>query len=134
MKTIVMSCKVIVVLCLLGAGILMAGPTLNLLQDRGKTGAESQGGVNDGIVQASILPPAFDHINIVMVLLCSGLIGFFGVRRQKNALNDYVKTKAPEVKKKKKLFGDDSLKKQNFQEEATDTDQCATGQHKILAG
>ena len=116
MKTIVTSCKVVVLLCLLGAGILIAGSTLDLLQDSGKTGAESQGRLNGGILQASIMPPALDHIKITLVLLCSGLIGFFGVRRQKNTLNDYVKIKAPEAKYDEKLFGDDSLKRQNFHE------------------
>ena len=126
MKTIVMSYKVIVVLCLLGAGILMAGSMFILLQDSGKTVSGSQVGVNNGILQARIVPPALDHINITLVLLCSGLIGFFGVRRQKNALNDYMKIKAPK-EFDEELFGEVSLKRQNFQEEATDKDQCEIG-------
>jgi hypothetical protein len=108
MKTILMSCKVTVLLCLLGAGFLMAGSRLNFSQDGGKMGAESQGGLIDGVLQARIIPPALDHINITLVLLCSGLIGFLGVRRKKNTFNDNVKIKAPEAKYDQKQFVDDS--------------------------
>ena len=41
----------------------------------------------------SMLPSALDHTNIILVLLCTGLVGFFGVRRHRKTLENFAKTK-----------------------------------------
>lgn len=92
MRTILLSCKFIIVLCLLGTGVLMAGSSFEIFYDSGKAGAEIQSGQNSSIQEASVVPKSLDPINIILVLLCTGLIGFWGVRRQRHTLNDYVMT------------------------------------------
>ena len=41
------------------------------------------------------LPSALDHNNSILVLLCTGLVGFFGVRRHRRTLENILKIKPP---------------------------------------
>ena len=73
------------------------------------------------------MPSALDQINIIFVLLCTGLIGFFGVRRQRRTLNDYVKVKQPECKFDENFLNGKNLKRQNCHEMADSPEKCELG-------
>ena len=58
---------------------------------------------NDNQV-VNALPSARDHTNIVLVLLCTGLVGFFGVRRHRKTLENYSKIKPPEMQNPRRFL------------------------------
>jgi hypothetical protein len=98
MRTLLNSCKYIIVLCLLGAGVLIAGSSHEIIYNGGNPGVEIQNGQNSNIQEVSMVPQSLDHINIILVLLCTGLIGFIGVRRHGHTFKDYVRAEHPQQK------------------------------------
>ena len=48
--------------------------------------------------EVNVVPLARDRNNIMLVLICIGIIGFFGVRRQKKTSENFVRLNHPESK------------------------------------
>ena len=58
--------------------------------------AQSQKELKNNGQVTNAKPLALDHNHIILVLVCTGLIGFFGVRRQSKISGNFVKVKHSE--------------------------------------
>jgi hypothetical protein len=66
--------------------------------------AESQKAPNNDSRSPNIVPAAINHSNTILMLVCTGLIGFVGVRRQGKKLDDLAKTGQPERRDPENFF------------------------------
>ncbi len=71
----------------------ITGWALTFHYDNRAKSAGSQKELKNYIQVADAMPLELDHKNIILVLVCIGLIGFFGVRRQSKTLENLVRVK-----------------------------------------
>ena len=90
--------KFIILSVCLVAGMSMAGWSLAFHYDNKAKSVESQKELKNDPQVVNTMPSALDHTNVILVLLCTGLIGFFGVRRHSKTLENFVKIKPPECR------------------------------------
>ena len=95
MRTIAKKHSFITLLVLLITGVLISGWALALHYEDKKNTVHSKELDRSGQVTTE-KPLGLDLNNSILVLVCVGLIGFFGVRRQSKKLENFVKVKHPE--------------------------------------
>jgi hypothetical protein len=88
--------KFIILLVCLVAGVSMTGWALAFHYDNKAKSAEFKKELKNDNQIVNAMPSALDHTNIILVLLCTGLVGFFGVRRHSKTLENFVKIKPPD--------------------------------------
>ena len=96
MRTIVKNHSFFILSVLLVTGMLVTGWALAYHFDDKVKSAGSHKEVISGSQEATVKLLELDQINLTLVLVCMGLIGFFGVRRQSKKLENYVGVKHPE--------------------------------------
>jgi len=78
------------------AGMSITGWAITFHYNHTEKSAESQKAPNNDSRPQNIVPPAINLSNTILVLVCTGLIGLIGVRRQGKKLDNLAKTKQPE--------------------------------------
>ena len=104
--------KFIVLAIFLMSGVSIAGWAFAFHYDNQVKNAGPQEESKNEILTANVMPPAIDHSKIILLLVCAGMVGFFGVRRQKNTIITFVKKKCPELKLRINLSRQDNLESQ----------------------
>ena len=104
--------KYIILALLFMAGVSIAGSAFAYHYDIAAKSAESQKDLKDDIKTTNAMPSDIEHIKLISLLVCAGLIGFFGVRRQRNTLKRYVRDKRSEIKLRVNLLSEKKLKQQ----------------------
>jgi hypothetical protein len=74
--------KFLILSVFLITGVSISGWALASHFDNKGKSVESQKELKNDIQAANVTPLALDHKNIILVLVCAGLVGIFGVRRQ----------------------------------------------------
>jgi hypothetical protein len=69
-------------------------------------------------------PSALDHNNIILVLVCTGLIGFFGLRRQRKTLEKFVKVKHSECRPHVNSLNENNHERQACRGKLNIPDKC----------
>ena len=88
--------KFIILSVLVMIGVSITGWTFALNSVNFEKNANSQIELKNHGQVTNLKPLAIDHNNIILVLVCTGLIGFFGVRRQSKISENVVKGKHSE--------------------------------------
>ena len=104
--------KFIVLAIFLMSGVSIAGWAFAFHYDNQVKNAGPQKESKNEILTANVMPPAIDHSKIILLLVCTGIVGFFGVRRQNNTIKTFVKKKCPELKLRINLSRQDNLESQ----------------------
>ena len=95
MRTLVKNHSVITLSILLITGVLIAGWALAFHYESKLKKTDTQKELKSASHAATEKHLELDHYSIIRILVCVGLIGFFGVRRQSKKLENYVKIKQP---------------------------------------
>lgn len=69
-------------------------------------------------------PSALDHNNTILVLVCTGLIGFFGLRRQRKTLEKFVKVKHSECRPHVNSLNENNHERQACRGKLNIPDKC----------
>jgi len=77
-------------------GMSITGWAITFHYNHTAKSAESQKAPNNDSLLQNIVPAAINHSNTILMLVCTGLIGFIGVRRRGKKLNNLEKTEQPE--------------------------------------
>jgi len=91
--------------------------------------AKSVGSIKElkkNIQVAKVMPLALDQNNIILVLVCIGLVGFFGVRRQSKKLADFVGVGHPESRTHTNFLNEISPERQTFPGKLNTPDKMVT--------
>jgi len=104
--------KFIILAIFLMTGVSIAGWAFAFHYDNQVKNAGSQKELKNEILTANVMPPAIDHSKIILLLVCTGMVGFFGVRRQNNTMKTFVKKKRKELKLRINLLRQDGLESQ----------------------
>lgn len=80
-------------------GVFIVGWALASHFDNKEKTVASQKEMKNDVQAANVAPLALDHNNIILVLVCAGLIGFFGVRRQSKTLENFQRAGVAEANK-----------------------------------
>ena len=78
--------------------------------------AESQKELKNDNQVANVMPLTLDQNNIILVLICIGLIGFFGVRRPSKILQNLVWLKPPESRSRTDSINENDPERQTCQD------------------
>ena len=84
--------------------------------DKKAKGAEYQKELKNDIQAANVTPLALDRNNMLLVLVCIGLIGFFGVRRPSKILQNLVWLKPPESRSRTDSINENDPERQTCQD------------------
>jgi len=95
MRRILKKYKFIILSVCMVAGVSMTGWALAFHYDNKAKSAESQKELKNDNQEVNAMPSALGLNNLILVLLCTGLVGFFGVRRHRRTLENIVKIKPP---------------------------------------
>ena len=104
--------RFIILAILLVAGASIAGWTFAFHYDNKVKSAGAQKEFNNDIFAENEMPSTLDHNRIILLLVFTGLVGFFGVRRQNKTMKTFVKKKLPEIKTRINLLSQDNLENQ----------------------
>ena len=104
--------RFIILAIFLVVGAAIAGWAFAFHYDNKMKSAGSQEVFKNDILAANLMPSALNHKKIISLLVCTGLVGFFGVRRKSNTMKKIVKKKRPEIKLRINLLRQDTLKSQ----------------------
>ena len=88
--------KFIILSVCIVAGVSITGWALAFYNYKNTTGADSQEELKIDTQAARVKASAPDHNTLILVLVCAGLIGLFGVRRQIKTLEPLVRVRIPE--------------------------------------
>jgi len=118
--------KFIILSVFLLTGMSMAGWAFVFHYDDKARNAESQKELKNDIQVANAMPLALDQNNIILALVCIGLIGFLGVRRQSKKLENFAKAKHPESRSRANFLDENSSERQTFPGELNTPDKMVT--------
>ncbi len=90
--------RCIILSVLIVAGVSIAGWAFAIYYDNPTTGAIAQYEPQNDSKTATVMPLERDHKKLISLLVCTGLVGFFGVRRQNDPSKRFVKSQRPDVK------------------------------------
>ena len=96
MRTKVNKYKFIIVAVFLMTGVSITGWAITFHYNHTSKSAESQIAPKNYSQPANIVPAAIKHSSTILMLVCIGLIGFIGVRRQGKKVEKIKKVKPPE--------------------------------------
>ena len=91
MRIILKKYRFIILSVFLVTGMSIAGWSFAFHYDNKAKSVESQKELKNDTQEVNPMPLALDHNNLILVLVCTGLIGFFGVRRQSKRLEKLYK-------------------------------------------
>lgn len=94
---------------LLVAGMIVAGWALAFHFAHTAKSAESLINLINTSPAVNVVPLARDRNNIMLVLICIGIIGFFGVRRQRKTSENFFRLNHPESKSHADSINDSKL-------------------------
>jgi len=94
------------------AGVSIAGWAFAFHYDNQVKNAGPQKESKNEILTADVMPSALDHSKMILLLACTGLVGFFFVRRKSNTMKTFVKKKRPQIKLRINLLRQDNLELQ----------------------
>jgi hypothetical protein len=104
--------KFIILAIFLMTGVAIAGWAFAFHYDTKVKSAGSQKEFSNDIPAANVMSSVLDHSKIILLLVCTGLVGFFGVRRKSNTMKTFAKKKRPEIKLRINLLRQDNLESQ----------------------
>ena len=104
--------QVIILAIFLVTGVSIAGWAFGFHYNNKVKNAGSQKELENGIQAAKLMPSALENSKITLLLVCTGLIGFFSVRRKSNAMKTSVTDKRPKIKLRINLLTEDNLENQ----------------------
>lgn len=107
--------KYIILTIFLMTGVSVAGWAFASHYENQAKGVEPQKELNNDPQSTNVVPSTIDHSKIILLLVSTGLVGFFGVRRQNNTIKTFVKKKYPELKLRINLIRQDNLENQTCQ-------------------
>ena len=107
--------KFIILAIFLMTGLSIAGWAFAFHYDNQVKKAGSQNELKNEPLTTLVTPLVIDHSKIILLLVSTGLVGFFGVRRQNNTIKTFVKKKYPELKLRINLIRQDNLENQTCQ-------------------
>ena len=84
--------------------------------DRKAKGAEFQKELKNENQVANVIPSVLDRNNLLLVLVCIGLIGFYGVRRRSKTLQNFVWLKPPESRSRTDSINENDPERQACQD------------------
>ena len=107
--------KFIILAIFLMTGVFIAGWAFAYHYNNQVKKAGYQNESKNETLTTNVMPAAIDHSKIILLLVCTGLVGFFGVRRQNNTIKKFIKKKRPEIKLRINLSRQDNLDGQTCQ-------------------
>jgi uncharacterized membrane protein len=96
MRTKIKKYKFILVAVFLMTGVSITGWAITFHYNHTAKSAESQLSPKNDSQPANIVPAAINHSHTILMLVCIGLIGFVGVRRQGKKVENLADVKPPE--------------------------------------
>ena len=116
MRLILYKYKIVILAVLLMTGIYITVWAFAFHYDKSAKGAESQKELKNNNQAANIIPSVLDRNNILLVLVCIGLVGFFGVRRPGKSLQNYVWLKPPPSRFRTNSINENDSERQTCQD------------------
>jgi uncharacterized membrane protein len=95
MRTKINKYKFILVAVFLMTGVSITGWTITFHYNHTAKSIESQIAPKNDSQPANIVPAAINQSNTILLLVCIGLIGFIGIRRQGKKVENLAEVKAP---------------------------------------
>ena len=96
MRTTVNKYKFIILAVFVLTGVSVTGWAITSHFNHTAKSAESQKAPKNDSRPANIVPAAINQTNTILLLVCTGLIGFIGVRRQGKKVENLAEAKPPE--------------------------------------
>lgn len=90
--------KFIILAIFLVAGVSIVGWAFAFHYDNQVKNAGHQKESKNEILTADIKPSAVDHSKIILLLVSTGMVGFFGVRRKSNAEKKFATNNRSKIK------------------------------------
>ena len=90
--------KYIILTIFLVTGVSIAGWAFAFHYDNQAKGVGPQKELNNDLQATNVLPSTLDHSKIILLLVSTGLVGFFGVRRQSNTAKISVTENRSKIK------------------------------------
>ena len=112
MRTRLKKHRLIILAVFLITVVTIAGWAFAFHYDNKAKSAGPQNELQNDIQVATVMQLALDHSKIILLLVCAGLIGFFGVRRQGNTLNKFAINKRSEIRLRINLLPENNQKRQ----------------------
>jgi len=104
--------RFIILAIFLVAGVSIAGWAFASHYGIKMKSAGSQEEFKNDILAAKVMPSALEHSKIILLLVCTGLVGFFGVRRKSNTVKTFVTDTRSKIKLRINLLTKDHLELQ----------------------
>jgi hypothetical protein len=90
--------KYVILTIFLTTGVSIAGWAFASHYDNQAKGVGPQKELNNELQAANVAPSTLDHSKIILLLVSTGLVGFFGVRRKRNTLKTFVTENRSKIK------------------------------------
>ena len=107
--------KFIIMAIFLMTGVSIAGWTFAFHYDNKVKSAAAQNEFNNDILAENEMPSTLDHNRIILLLVFTGLVGFFGVRRQNNTIKTFLADNRSKIKLRINLLSQDNPEGQTCQ-------------------
>ena len=104
--------KFIILAIFLMMGMSAAGWTFAFHYDNKAKVAALQEELKNDPQAMDVMPPTLDHSTIILLLVSTGLIGFFGVRRKSNTVKKFVTNNRSKIKLRVNLLTENNLEGQ----------------------
>jgi cbb3-type cytochrome oxidase subunit 3 len=104
--------KFIILAIFLITGMSIAGWAFAFHYDNKAKSAGSQKELKNDNQAANVMPSTLDHSRIILLLVSTGLIGFFGVRRKSSTVKTFVTDTRSKIKLRINLLTKDHLELQ----------------------
>ena len=96
MRTKINKYKFILVAVFLMTWVSITGWAITFHVNHTAKSTESQIALKNDSPPTNIIPAAINHSNTILMLVCIGLIGFIGIRRQGKKVENLAEVKPPE--------------------------------------
>ena len=116
--------KFIILSVLVMTGVSIMGWALAFKYENFEKTANSQIELKNHGQVTNLKPLALDHNNIILVLVGTGLIGFFGVRRQRKTSETFVKFKQRECSPQVNSLNENNPERQSCRAKLNIPDTC----------
>jgi len=116
MRLLLYKYKIVVLSVLLMTGIYITVWAFIVHFDKKAKGAESQRELKHDNQVANVIPSVLDRNNMLLVLVCIGLVGFFGVRRPGKTFQNLVWLKSPESRSRTDSINENDPERQTCQD------------------
>jgi hypothetical protein len=104
--------KFIILAIFLITGLSIAGWAFAFHYNNNAKSAGSQEELKNDSQAANVMPSTLDHSSIILLLVSTGLIGFFGVRRKSNPIKTFVTNNRSKIKLRINLVTENNLELQ----------------------